>query len=133
LSCRNLYSNHCHGIPKPVTLIRSHVQDVGLRQGQISLALKHYAAMYDMLRQGYGRALVLEDDAGFRSDARYTQLFSCCDVGDGGCDRTPQLYVVFDGTSTLITRRAGKLLTFLLKEVPPDFDVVFVGGCHTEW
>ena len=42
--------------------------------GEISVTLKHYAAYYDILRQGLRTALVLEDDAMFESGSKYVDI-----------------------------------------------------------
>lgn len=77
--------------------------DPQLSTGQVSLALKHVAALHHLLAHtSHAAALLLEDDAAFAQDAR--------------------------AFSPSLARRLVELPSSSL-----SYDVVFVGGCHHDW
>ena len=73
--------------PPPISGTRSPKKHKGCREnilhypaGMMSLNLKHFSAYYDMLRRGYGFALVMEDDARYDSGSKLEGKFDI-DVG----------------------------------------------------
>jgi GR25 family glycosyltransferase involved in LPS biosynthesis len=91
--------------------------------GPFSVAMKHYAAYYDMLRQGYRYSLIIEDDASFKSGSKVITSRTIT----AKSTKRKQMVLNFDVVSTFKVDNATSSLGFketMNEIIGPDLDAL---------
>jgi GR25 family glycosyltransferase involved in LPS biosynthesis len=91
--------------------------------GRFSIAMKHYAAYYDMLRQGYRYSLIIEDDAYFKSGSKVKTSRTTT----AKSTKRKQMVLNFDVVSTFKVDNVTSTLGFketMNEIIGPDLDAL---------